>query len=363
MPLPLASLKLFKQCNLEIKMSEVERNLVSIRVIEKLEPITGADLIECAYVDGWSVVVKKGEYTVGDSAVFFEPDTFLPDGDGRWQFLVDKSSRMFNGVRGHVLRTIRLKGVYSNGLLLPVCVVGNLADLKLFKFEPYTGDEACKLSSNAKGNFPGFIPKTSAERIQNLGKTVFSPERIEDEYEVTMKMDGSSFTVYIKDGEVGCCSRNLDLKLDDSGAFVDMFNRLGLKEALPKLGKNIAFQGELFGAGINGNNEKMNHHMYSIFNVWLIDERRYASPVERYGWFAELRQLVTNPELFIHVPVLWYKNTLHEMGLCNVSDILKFAEGPSYNKDMKREGLVFKSVRDPSFSFKAISESWLAKKK
>jgi RNA ligase (TIGR02306 family) len=320
-------------------MAEIERDLVSIRVISDLQPIAGADFIECAYVDGWTVVVKKGEYKVGDSAVFFEPDTFLPDGDSRWQFLVDKSSRMFGGVRGHVLRTVRLKGVYSNGLLLGCGVVGDLGLLNLVKFEPYVGDEAVKLSSSAKGTFPSFIPKTDAVRIQNIGRKVFSEEMASEEYEVTMKMDGSSFTVYVKGGEVGCCSRNFDLNLDDtSGAFVGMFNRLGLSEALPRLEKNIAFQGELFGAGINGNNEKLNHHMYAVFNVWLIDERRYASPYERYNWLDKLKGFVDSPDSLIHVPVLCYNSSLEMMELSSVADVLKFAEGPSYSKEVKRQG-------------------------
>lgn len=58
-----------------------ERTLVSLRTISALEPIDGADFIEKAFVDGWTVVVKKGEYAVGDPAVYFEPDAFLPEGD------------------------------------------------------------------------------------------------------------------------------------------------------------------------------------------------------------------------------------------------------------------------------------------
>lgn len=343
---------------------EIERNLVSIRVIEKLEPIVGADFIEKAFVDGWTVVVKKGEYSVGDPAVYFEPDTFLPEGDDRWQFLVDKSSRMFEGVRGHVLRTVKLKGVYSNGLLLPVSMFDSGLP-EVTKYE-VSNEEAGRLNGQAKGNFPSFIPKTSAERIQNLGRTVFSPERINDEYEVTVKLDGSSFTVYHLDGVVGCCSRNLDLKLEDMGSsFVRMFNALGMGKALQELGENVAFQGELFGEGIQGNNEKMTGNKYAIFNVWLIREGRYANAEERMELFNGLKDLIpeNSAGLLLHVPVLHTGVTLEELGLRSVADILKFAEGPSFNPQSKREGLVFKSIKDPSFSFKAISEYWLAKQK
>ena len=41
-------------------------NLASIQKVIKLTPIEGADLIETATVLGWEIVVKKGEYKVGD---------------------------------------------------------------------------------------------------------------------------------------------------------------------------------------------------------------------------------------------------------------------------------------------------------
>lgn len=341
-----------------------ERTLISIRTISALEPIDGADFIEKAFVDGWTVVVKKGEYSVGNPAVYFEPDAFLPDGDTRWQFLVDKSSRMFEGMRGHVLRTVKLKGVYSNGLLLPTSLFDDGLPA-VVKYE-VSNEDAAKLRGQAKGNFPSFIPKTSAERIQNLGRTVFSPDHINDEYEVTIKLDGSSFTVYHLDGTVGCCSRNLDLKLEDkSSSFVQMFDALGLGEALRELGENVAFQGELFGEGIQGNNEKLVGKKYAIFNVWFINEGRYATADERMDLFIKLKDLIPEESagLFMHVPVIHSSSRLLELGLDAVSDVLKYAEGPSWNTKVKREGLVFKSIKDPSFSFKAISESWLSKQK
>ena len=54
------------------------RKLATIRRIDALTPIDGADAIECATVGGWKVVVKKGEYTVGDLAVYCEIDSWIP---------------------------------------------------------------------------------------------------------------------------------------------------------------------------------------------------------------------------------------------------------------------------------------------
>jgi RNA ligase (TIGR02306 family) len=54
------------------------RKLATIRVIDELHPIEGADAIECAVVGGWKVVVKKSEYAVGDLAVYLEIDSWVP---------------------------------------------------------------------------------------------------------------------------------------------------------------------------------------------------------------------------------------------------------------------------------------------
>ncbi len=47
-------------------MSDVTRKMASIRRIDAINPIEGADLIEVAVVGGWNIVVKKNEFSVGD---------------------------------------------------------------------------------------------------------------------------------------------------------------------------------------------------------------------------------------------------------------------------------------------------------
>lgn len=57
----------------------MERQLATIQRIAALTPIEGADKIEVASVLGWKVVVKKGDFKVGDLCVFAEIDSILPD--------------------------------------------------------------------------------------------------------------------------------------------------------------------------------------------------------------------------------------------------------------------------------------------
>ena len=53
------------------------RKLASIRRIADIQPIKDADAIEVATIDGWKVVVKKGEYSVGNLVVYLEIDSWV----------------------------------------------------------------------------------------------------------------------------------------------------------------------------------------------------------------------------------------------------------------------------------------------
>lgn len=160
------------------------RKLASIKRIDEINPIEGADAIEVATVGGWKVVVKKGEYTAGDLAVYFEIDSWIPHELA--PFLSNgKEPREFESVKGERLRTIKLRGQISQGLLLPVyndftgtylmcysedadeysVTVSEDDDVtELLGILKYERPLPAQLAGQAKGNFPSFIPKTDEER-------------------------------------------------------------------------------------------------------------------------------------------------------------------------------------------------------
>ena len=100
-------------------MNDIVRKLASIRKIDAIDPIPGADAIECASVGGWKVVVKKGEFHPGDLAAYFEIDSWIPTAVAPF-LSKGKEPRVYNGVQGERLRTIKLRGQISQGLLLPL---------------------------------------------------------------------------------------------------------------------------------------------------------------------------------------------------------------------------------------------------
>ncbi len=99
----------------------MERKLASIRKISDLTPIEGADKIELATIDGWKVVVAKDvNHKVGDLIVYCEVDSFLPIRED-FEFLRKSSyKKMADGSEGFRLKTIKLRGQISQGLILPL---------------------------------------------------------------------------------------------------------------------------------------------------------------------------------------------------------------------------------------------------
>lgn len=333
------------------------RKLASIRKIAGVRPIPEADAIECVTVDGWDVVTKKGEFSVGDMVVYLEIDSWVPTELAPF-LSKGKEPREFNGVKGERLRTVKLRGQISQGLILPLSVLPRSLG---FEFSATEGEDVTgwlciqkwerpinpQLAGLAKGNFPSFIPKTDQERIQNI-KHVLEDQY--EHYEITIKLDGSSFTAYHRDGEVGVCSRNLELKPSDDNAFWRVARKYGVLELLAARG-NYAIQGELIGPGIQGNQEKLEDLEMYVFDVFDIDAQSYLTAEKRYRFLQDTE--------LQHVPIVSPYTAIPQ----TLEKVLAMAEGPSLNPKANREGLVFKSTRNPALSFKAISNSWLLKEK
>jgi RNA ligase (TIGR02306 family) len=307
-----------------------------------------------ASVKGWKVVVKVGEYKVGDLAVYYEIDSFLPIRP-QFEFLRKSSYKRMGSSEGFRLKTIRLRGQISQGLLTPIPEgISNPKEgddlteaLDIVKYEPPI---PAQLAGKIKGTFPSFIPKTDEIRIQNFESEVgFSP--VGERAYVTEKLDGTSFTCYFNNGVFGVCGRNWELSETSDNSLWRMANVLQLKEKMTKHGKNIALQGELIGAGINGNLYGLSDHKLYFFTGYDIDKGRRM-------FFDELEWVLFGLQLQM-VPLL----EKYGFVIPNEGDIvdymLKYAEGKSVlNMEVDREGVVVRGL-EREFSFKAISNTYL----
>ena len=337
----------------------MERKLASIQVIADIRPIEGADAIEVARINNWDVVVAKNVgHKVGDHVVYCEIDSFLPVRE-EFEFLRKSSFKRMGDQEGFRLKTIRLRGQVSQGLILPMSIFGDFGwtayegldvteRLGVVKYEPPIPAE---LAGKVRGNFPGFLRKTDEERVQNLTKdyTKWVEEGLD--FYVTEKLDGSSATFYLNDGVFGVCSRNLDLEETEGNTFWKVARELDLENKLRNYGINVSLQGELIGEGVQGNPYKLKGQTVKFFNAFDIDKQERMS----LGGFLKIMDDLD----LDFVPFLDMNFLLPR----SIDGMLEYAEGKSkLNYETEREGVVVRSM-DTKISFKAISNKFLLNEK
>jgi RNA ligase (TIGR02306 family) len=282
--------------------------LASIEEILEITPHPNADSLEFAKVLGYRCLVPKDRYQVGELVILIQPDTVLPEVE--WS----ETYRKFSKKR---VKAIRLRGEWSFGIveslsLLPTELPEDVAIavgqevselLDITKYEPPPPKQL-----HAKGGLPHGIIKTDEERYQNLQLEAFFGKRVD----VTLKVDGQSFTAYYKDGEFGVCGRTLNYQLDCKNDYTDQIVRYDLENKLRKFCEdkqvNLALRGESYGQGIQS--FKLNPHAQKpkglvFFSVWLIDEMRYAVPGEPFyfPYVCQALDLPVVPFLETHVEI------------------------------------------------------------
>jgi RNA ligase (TIGR02306 family) len=333
------------------------RKLAKIVKIDELNPIEGADAIECAVVGGWKVVAQKGLYNVGDLAVYFEIDSWIPHELAPF-LSKGKEPREFEGVKGERLKTIKLRGQLSQGLLMPLkeidlngmTLIEDMDVTERLNVKKWEKPINAQLAGVCRGNFPSLIPKTDQERVQNLKKEIAASQN--DVFEITEKCEGSSMTVYrmVVDGEMtfGVCSRNMDLKETEGNSFWATARKDDIEAKMTAVDEfwSFAIQGELIGPNIQGNIYKLSQPEFRVFDVYDIQAGEYLPPDAR-------RELIDRMGL-THVPVLDDMFVLND----GIDELLVLAEGKSRIGDTEREGIVFKQAMG-GFSFKAISNKYL----
>lgn len=235
---------------------EETRALVRVVKVDAIAPIKKADFVELAKVGGWQCVVKKGEFQEGGLALYVEIDSLLPITNPIWSFLGERSEgqKTFDGVVYSRIRTVKLRGEVSQGLLLPVPeefakekvgtnLTNRLGVRKLEEqvlntdgfdgrlnregevswYEKLVRWIAGKPAPSPFHPWPSQLSKSDQERVQNIGHHFAAASQEGELFEETVKADGQSMTVYsINDMDeagpiqrYGVCSRNYDMSLVD----------------------------------------------------------------------------------------------------------------------------------------------------
>ena len=332
------------------------RKMASIQKIKDVLPIANAGRV-CTYViNGWSTVDNIGKYKVGDLVVFCEIDSFIPNSIAPFLTASDHFPKEYLGVKGERLKTRKLRGVISQGLILPLNILPQNdlewtdpvgADVsELLGIVKYDPPLPAQLAGQAKGNFPSLVPRTDQNRIQNI-----KLEEYYGEYEVTEKLEGSSCTFHLdQEGNFEVCSRNLSLKETEDNAFWKAARMYNVEQKMKESDmRGFAIQGELVGEGIQGNIYNIKGVDFYVYDVYDTKQGKYLEPLTRRSMSASLN--------LKHVPVIDLAKYIQDM---SKDDLLLYAEGKSVlNPKQEREGCVLKSINDPSKSFKIVSNRYL----
>lgn len=357
------------------------RHLATIREIASIRPIEGADRIEVAQIDGWECVVRRGEFQPGQHIVYIEVDSIVPERP-EFEFLRDRKFRV---------RTIKLRGQVSQGLVLPLSIlpVGNYAMgmdvtdiLGVTKYDPEAQQETLLtrppempknpvmkflmrfkwyrklfMQSKRKGGFPDWIAKTDETRIQNL-TTLFDIERKKGtKFSVTEKMDGQSATYFLRKVsrrkyEFGVCSRNIRLDTPDNSSYWTIAKQYNIENMLKQLIGNyetIVLQGEICGNGIQGNKYHISNYDIFAFNLIYPDHKCTT---------AEIKEILA-PFGIKTVPMIEDSKYLPD----TISELVEYSKGKSViRKEQKREGIVMRNMNG-DISFKVINPDFLLAEK
>ena len=372
------------------------RNLATIQKIATIVPIDGADNIVLATMEnlGWQCVIKKDEFNVGDKIIYIEIDSILPD-KPEYEFLRSRNFR---------IRTIKLRGVLSQGLILSIesslgtpniYNVGDdvTEDLGITKYlSPAEREDIAKieqqlkteknrlkkfmmryswfrrlfLSRNQSKGFPYWVSKTDELRIQSLKWDSFFKQFANNIVYISEKIDGCSGTFtgqiipkYPFLGKLSptkykfvVASRNFTVN-DKTSIYWKVAEKYNIENIL-KENPDLTIQGECCDTKIQGNKYRFSDVRFFVFNV-INHKTNYQFDSKEMWEFCGRYNLPVVPLLEL--------STLSQVGK-SVDDFLSYAaKDKSTLANVPREGVVIRSIEKGNkvFSFKAINNEFLLK--
>jgi RNA ligase (TIGR02306 family) len=313
--------------------------LASIEVIKSIKNHNNADSLELCEVLGWQTVVKKGIHKEGDKVVFITIDTIVPR--CQWsEFLVDQK----NPDKPIRLKNIKLRGEYSSGLVIP------LGEFPLFLhdfevgrdltedlgIQKYIKEIPANLSGETLGDFPtSIISKTDEDNGLNDPELVDRVLNHDDHITITQKLDGSSITIIVENGEIAqVCTRNFSKKETENNTFWKAARKLTIPENWTG-----TIQGELCGNGIQRNQLKLNDIKLFVFQI---------SVDKKYMTYQEMRDFCES-SLHCDVVPLVCELGLEEnikLWINPLQKLQELADKQKYPSGLEGEGIV---VRPSSY--------------
>lgn len=355
---------------------ENNNSVCYVAQINEIQPIPGADNIELAVVGGWNCITKKGEFTSGDNVIIATTDAVIP------QELSD-SMGVTNYLRKGRVKTVKLRGVYSECLIIPFSYAKEATKfantkwdtgddmmnvLKIYKYEPPAtmiqlgGGRVKKYHQNP--NFPIYYKFPNQKNVPDMFNEM-------DSVEITRKIHGTNarygivkksklslwdrVKIYFGDKWAGyeflVGSHSVEKGSDSQGFYdknvwYDIAYRYDLKNTLincikilfgrssidleSTIGSGFVIYGEIYGPGIQKNYDYgLTDIRFKIFDIQINGE--YCNVDDAYN-------IVRNLMILQYVDILykgpWSKNIQDSFVFNN------FIEGTK----IPHEGVVVKCV-------------------
>jgi RNA ligase (TIGR02306 family) len=313
--------------------------LASIEIIKNLRDHPNADTLQIGEVLGWQVVVKKGIHQEGNKIVFITIDTIVPR--YHWSdFLVDPK----NPDKQIRIKNVKLRGQYSSGVVIPLSqFTESFSNMEvgtditeILGIQKYIKEIPANLSGETLGDFPTHLAsKTDEDNGLN------DPELVErvlnhDPYiTVTSKLDGSSCTLIVENGELTqVCTRNFSKKETENNTFWKAARKLTIPENWSGV-----IQSELVGNGIQRNQLKLEDVRLFVFQI---------SQDGKYMTYDEMKDFCEN-SLHCDVVPLVCKLGLEEnikLWVNPLQKLQELADKQKYPSGLDGEGIV---VRPSSY--------------
>lgn len=235
------------------------------------------------------------------------------------------------------LRSIKLRGQTSQGLLLPLSILPKTihmwevgedlsSQLNVTKYDPPI--PAC-LSGQVRGSFPIACPKSDEMRIQSY-PDIIKELKGKDVY-WSIKMDGTSASFMNVDGDIHVCSRNLSLKETDGNTYWKIFRKYDLENVLKAAG-SFSISGEICGPSIQKNTAGLKDHELFVFNVYDIKRGKFLD-------FTDFKSFCSKYKLTT-VPI----NRTGMFSFETVDELIDEATRVKYANGSKAEGYVIRPV-------------------
>jgi RNA ligase (TIGR02306 family) len=360
---------------------ENNNSVCFVAKINEIKPIEGADNIEQGVIGGWNCIIQKGQYKIDDLVVVATTDAVIP-------VKLSDTMNVTNYLRkGQRVRTVKLRGVYSECLIIPISFIPDkykyegsdcMELLKIFKYEPPVTQ--IQLSSGKKVRYQNNPAFTTYYKFPNA-KNVAGMFNEENYVEITRKLHGTNarygvvkklklsfwdrvmkFMGFAKEWveyEFVYGSHNVEKGSDSQGFYStdvwrEVADRYNIKEKLwdlamlykDNIGSGIIIYGEIYGPGIQKNYDyKLTETQFAGFDLSINGE---------YQAVENTALIIKNYLKLPYVPILYIGPWLQEIQ--DKYTFKNFIEGTK----IPHEGIVVKHVSgERNKIYKCINPDYL----